>query len=265
MAGNIVSNFSITNVDGLLVVDSRLIAERLGIQHESFIKTIRKHRERLEQRFGHLRFEIRTVTNSVGAVNEITFALLTEDQAQVLMTLSRNTEQVIDCKMNLVEAFSKAKQIIATVIPAQNDRIRELELELALAQALTQKALVEQKILDTRHTIVTTCPEIVQQKILGYTLVEKIEYRDRIIHNDDIIRDGATITKTEMCRRLDLTTRSGAPDYKALKRYLESSRLPSEAWKLTASIQEYEELKLEYWEQLEDRFFDSERNYNVGE
>jgi hypothetical protein len=181
------------------------------------------------------------------------------------MTLSKNTDQVIDCKMSLVEAFSKAKQIISTVIPAQNDRIRELELELALTQALTQKVLAEQKILDTRHVVVTTCPEVIQQKILGYSVIEKIEYRDRIIHNDDIIRDGGTINKTEMCRRLGLTTRNGSPDYKALKRYIEYSRLPSDAWKLTASIQEYEELKMEYWEQLEDRFFDSDRNYNIGE
>ena len=72
MTGNIVSNFSITNVDGLLVVDSRLIAERLGIQHKPFIGTIRKHRSRIEQKFGHLLFQIATVTNSVGAVNELT-------------------------------------------------------------------------------------------------------------------------------------------------------------------------------------------------
>lgn len=44
------------------------------------------------------------------------------------------------------------------VIPQQSDRIRELELQLALTQAETQKAIAEKSILDTRHLIVTTCP-----------------------------------------------------------------------------------------------------------
>lgn len=59
--------------DGALVVDSRLIAERLDIQHESFMKTINKYKKEAEQAFGHIRFEIGTVTNSVGAVNEVNF------------------------------------------------------------------------------------------------------------------------------------------------------------------------------------------------
>lgn len=88
-----------------------------------------------------------------------------------------------------------------TVIPAQIDRIKELELELALVQAQTQKALAEKAVLDTRHLIVATCPEPVQQKILGYQVVKEIEYRDRIIKDDEIVNHGDTITKDALCRR----------------------------------------------------------------
>lgn len=98
--------------DGELVVDSRLVAARLNIQHESFMKTLRKYESRIVQRFGQFRFEIGTVVNSVGAVNETDYVLLTEPQASALMTLSRNTDQVVECKLELVEAFEKAKQII---------------------------------------------------------------------------------------------------------------------------------------------------------
>jgi len=93
MTSNIVPSstaLSIVEQDGTLLVDSRLIADRLGIQHESFIKTIRKHRERVEQRFGNLRFNIGTVTNSVGAVNETTFVLLTQEQVDYLTSVSRH-------------------------------------------------------------------------------------------------------------------------------------------------------------------------------
>jgi phage regulator Rha-like protein len=63
-----------------LVVDSRIIAQRLGVTHEATIKTIEKYATELQQ-FGHLRFEIGTVTNSVGAVNPTRFAWLNENQA----------------------------------------------------------------------------------------------------------------------------------------------------------------------------------------
>lgn len=102
--------------DGVLVVDSRLIAERLGIQHETIMRTVKRHQTRIEQRLGHLRFEVGTVTNSVGAVNETVYTLLTEPQATVVMTLSRNTEQVIECKFDLVQAFEKAKLL---ALPSQ--------------------------------------------------------------------------------------------------------------------------------------------------
>ena len=42
-------SLTVQDHQGVLVVDSRLIAERLGIQHESFLKTIRKYRERSQR------------------------------------------------------------------------------------------------------------------------------------------------------------------------------------------------------------------------
>lgn len=98
--------------DGALVVDSRIIAERLDIQHESFMKTINKYKKEAEQAFGHIRFEIGTVTNSVGAVNEVNFALLNEEQATFYMTLSRNTPEVVQLKLELVQKFSLAKKLL---------------------------------------------------------------------------------------------------------------------------------------------------------
>ena len=67
------------------------------------------------------------------------------------------------------------------VIPQQNDRIRELELELQLAQAKTQQSLAEKAVLDTRHLIVSTCPEPVQQKILGYEKVTETVEKEVVV------------------------------------------------------------------------------------
>lgn len=111
------TNLSIeTHPDGILVVDSRLIAEELNVTHKSFMETVRKYQTQTEKAFGNLRFETETVTNSVGAVNETKFVYLTEDQATFLMTLSRNTPEVVRCKVLLVTQFSQAKKALVNQI-----------------------------------------------------------------------------------------------------------------------------------------------------
>lgn len=105
------NSITISEQNHILVVDSRLIAEELGIKHTVFFKTIKRHEQSmLELGLGQLVFEDRLLQNSVGAINQAGFAWLTEDQATFLMTLSRNTEQVIRCKANLVLGFSAAKK-----------------------------------------------------------------------------------------------------------------------------------------------------------
>lgn len=69
---------AITQQGDALVVDSRLIAERLGVNHKDWYRNILlKYQTETEQAFGQLRFENGTVKNSVGAVNKVNFALLT--------------------------------------------------------------------------------------------------------------------------------------------------------------------------------------------
>jgi phage regulator Rha-like protein len=124
------SSLEVSDLDGQLVVDSRLIATNLGIQHEAVIKNIRKYATKF-QAMGVLRFEIGKLEDgSTGRPGQ--FIYLNELQSNFLMTLSKNTDAVVECKFNLSIAFDKAKSIIKTVIPAQNDRLRELETELQL-------------------------------------------------------------------------------------------------------------------------------------
>ena len=113
MANSDITAFS---CGGELVVDSRLIAERLGIEHRSFVRTTKKYQAHIEKRFGQVRFEI-TPTKKDGSVggDHPVYALLTEPQATVLMSFSKNTEEVIECKLDLVEAFEKAKAALRTL------------------------------------------------------------------------------------------------------------------------------------------------------
>lgn len=99
-----------------LVVDSRLVALDLDIEHRALMQTIKKHQGKIEQRFGTIAFQMSSSIMPNGSKNPKPekFAWLTEDQAMFVMTLSRNTERVIDCKANLVTAFSNARKQVVT-------------------------------------------------------------------------------------------------------------------------------------------------------
>ncbi|MFM6681384.1 MAG: hypothetical protein ACKPHM_05910, partial [Dolichospermum sp.] len=120
-------------------------------------------------------------------------------------------------------------------------------------------ALAEKAVLDTRHLIVATCPEPVQQKILGYEVVKEIEYRDRIIQDNQVINDGSTVNKTELCKRYGFITKTGNPDYTKLKRHLDSLKLPDYAWKDVPSVRDNQELRRDYLGELDRMIMDDSR------
>jgi Phage regulatory protein Rha (Phage_pRha) len=98
--------------DNVLVIDSRLIAQELGIEHESFMKTVDKYQKQTEQAFGVLRFEIGKPQMGTAGGRPEKYCLLTEEQATFYMTLSRNTPEVVELKIKLVKAFSEAKRLL---------------------------------------------------------------------------------------------------------------------------------------------------------
>lgn len=109
------STFSLTVVDGELRVDSRVIAAQLGVEHESTRKLIRDF-EASFTGFGKLRFEIAKIA---GRGQSQKFYLLNEDQAIFLLTLTRNTEQAVFLKIDLVKLFSAQRRALeATAAPA---------------------------------------------------------------------------------------------------------------------------------------------------
>ena len=138
--------------EGTLVVDSRLIAERLGIKHKNLLETVYKYQSQIEQRFGQLRFETEAVRNRAGAVNEVKFSLLTEAQATALMTFSRNTEQVVECKLELVDSFEKAKQaVVQLVAPKVPQSYLEALKALVAVEEEKQRLEAEKALLEEEN------------------------------------------------------------------------------------------------------------------
>lgn len=89
-------------------VDSRLIAQHLGVQHHSVFRLIKAYADDFRE-FGVIGFQIHKPSRgSVGGKPE-RYALLNEDQAYLLLTYSRNMKRVRRLKIRLVKAFHNAR------------------------------------------------------------------------------------------------------------------------------------------------------------
>jgi len=99
------SHLTLIDSKGEPRVDTRLLAEQLGLQHPSVYKLVNDYQDDFEA-IGKVRFEI----GPSAAGQKIRFALLNEDQAYLLLTYSRNTKKVRELKVKLVLAFREARQ-----------------------------------------------------------------------------------------------------------------------------------------------------------
>ncbi len=196
------SNLTVTERNGILVVDSRLVATELGIEHHTLLKTIDKYSARLEAK-SPLRFELDVVKRPQGGGSHTRYAWLDERQSTLLMTYSRNTQQVLDCKDALVDAFVKAKQLI----PAQAQEIERLKLELQVAQAQATAAQSQERLMQVSSAIVTMHGAGMLGLILGKP--EAIVESPPIVVEKNILVDKAGkpvrtyegLSKTKLARR----------------------------------------------------------------
>lgn len=89
-------------------VDSRILAVQLGVKHRNTFELIQRYENELRE-INHLRFKTGAGGRAQGGGNGERYALLTEDQAFFLLTLSRNSERVVTLKLRLVQAFRRAR------------------------------------------------------------------------------------------------------------------------------------------------------------
>lgn len=99
------NKIQLINLNDEARVDSRLVTARLNLTHKNTLSLIAKYKVKFE-RFGVLPFEM---DKSHLAGRPEKYYLLNENQAYFLLSLSRNTDDVVDLKANLVMAFSDAR------------------------------------------------------------------------------------------------------------------------------------------------------------
>jgi len=109
----------ITPIDGEPRIDSRLVAVQLDVDHKNTRELIEKYSSQFEE-LGILRFETaKPPPGSLGGRPE-KFYLLNEDQTYFLMTLARTTDQAVELKKRLVQAFSECRRQLQTGQPASS-------------------------------------------------------------------------------------------------------------------------------------------------
>ena len=91
-----------------LRVDTRLMAIHLGNKHRPVMALIEKYAQSFDA-FGKVLFQKTSSLDSATGQRE-RFALLNEDQAFFLLSLSRNSDRVVDLKVKLIQAFSEARR-----------------------------------------------------------------------------------------------------------------------------------------------------------
>jgi phage regulator Rha-like protein/ribosomal protein L7/L12 len=111
-----------------LVVSHRIIADKTKNQEKTISRLIRNHIKHLEL-FGKVGFEIQSVKNSVGALNEEKTFFLNEPQSTLLLTFMRNNEIVINFKVRLVKEFYKMRELLQSQNVSGNSQNEILQIE----------------------------------------------------------------------------------------------------------------------------------------
>lgn len=103
----IVSELALTTTKNEPRIDTRLLAQNLGNKHPNVLQLLDRYIDRF-QSFGKVMFK----TGPSPSGQRERFALLNEDQAYFLLSLSRNTGRVVDLKQRLVMTFRDARRTL---------------------------------------------------------------------------------------------------------------------------------------------------------
>jgi hypothetical protein len=112
------------------------------------------------------------------------YYLLTEVQANFVMSLSQNTEPVVEAKLNLVKAFNQAKQTInkaTTLVPTElTQMFLSIQQEMKVLSARTQKLDIMEKAANDNKGIkgvLNTKMEEIFPDNLHFTTREYLEFK----------------------------------------------------------------------------------------
>lgn len=172
------------------VTDSKIIAEMTKREHPNIQRLINKYENDLND-FGKLGTEIRPLPSGQ---NETVF-ILNEMQATFLITLMRNTPEVLVFKKNLVKAFFFMKNELQS-------RIETRHIGISTRKSLTDT--IKTKVDDGtnfKNFAYSNYSKLVYKKVLGETVKS---FKDRKwLTKTDNVRNHMTIEQLEKVQEIE--------------------------------------------------------------
>lgn len=112
--------------NGVLVADSRHIAEAIGITHINAVELIRDHLPHFEE-LGLTRFQTEAVKiKGQRGKKYQKFVLLSEDQAYLLLTFVRNNSKSVPLKVRLIQTFKSVREKLRSIMESQSTAFGEI-------------------------------------------------------------------------------------------------------------------------------------------
>lgn len=198
--------------------DSVRLAEGAGVAHASVIKLITTHIDDVEA-FGKVGFQIRPLPGSkTGQKTKI--CRLNEEQATFVISMMKNTKNVVAFKKELVRQFYEMKRLISTMVEARQD--------FPLLTETIRQAHEEPKPYHYTNEV-----DMINRLVLG---MSARQYREAHgIPKSESIRPHLTkeqLKQIDTLQKVDVGLVLVIPEFEKrkaeLKRYLESSRLMEE-------------------------------------
>lgn len=189
------NDIQVSEVMGELRADSRTFAPKMDIRHRQLMENIYKYQDKFEE-LGLLPVQTEAVEiEGARGTKYSQYFLLNEDQAYFMLTLSRNSDAVVNAKLALVKAFRKARNQLVkndtARLEGKKARLEETNAIKELVQYATDQGSTSAKLYYVNVTKMTN--QILnipagQRDSLSSTDLDRIKLAETLI--DVTIRDG---------------------------------------------------------------------------
>jgi phage anti-repressor protein len=129
-----------------------------------------------------------------------------------------------------IEAEKRWK-LVVQIAPEVAQQVELVAMQMELERLKNQGKAIDREIvmseerqLATRHWATTVAPKAIGDRVLGIKEIHTTEYRKTIVdQSGNVLNAGKTLNKGRLCQEFGFISRTGNPDYKAIKALIQEA------------------------------------------